>query len=573
MIALSQSSSSDAGNTIPCAYTYGLLDPLDWDQDCYEQLYLMNRLWNSLVEIERKHRKRYQALMCSDERVAPVQASLDALRQEQQEVRAARKLQRQRAQKRVATPEHDARLRELAAAIHALGVTCKAIRTEAARRMCGSIRLLDAERNHAVKTARQRSGLWWGNYNAVCASYDTARMKAIKAGGELRFRRFTGEGRFVVQLVRGASADDITSRKKQVSIDLTEQPVPGRAGKHRPRLALAIYTRDGEPRRLTFPLIYDRPLPAHARIKQVTVTRRKIGTKWRYAAVFTLRLPKAAEARTVLTTACSINLGFRQTPTGLRIATVFDGAVTVTHELPAQWMDAMDEVERIQQRRDNALNEIALLLKTSWRDRPASIPEQLGERIRNLVMAAKLGAPKLAGLTLYWRNEYAPVWPDMLTRLENWRVTDKRDLEIQANKRDHLARSRRERHRLLARSIASSFARIRIGKMDLRSLARLERLDGTETELHQRARRNRARASLHTFQQEIKQQTPKFGATVEYVHGPVTATCHSCGGRCTVTADLIHACEHCSSVWDQDENAARNIFVASDERFGGERIH
>jgi hypothetical protein len=550
VIVRSQSSSNDAGNATPCAYRYGLLDPLDWDQDCDEQLFLMNRFWNSLVEIERKHREHYHALMCSDERVAPVQASLDSLRQEQWEVRAARKLQRQRAQKRGATPEHDARLRELGAAIHALG----------------------AERYHAVKAARQRSDLWWGNYNAVCASYETARLRAIKVGGELRFRRFTGEGRFAVQLVRGASVDDITSGKKQVAIDLTAQPVPGRAGKHRPRLALTIYTRDGAPRRLTFPVIYDRPLPVHARIKQVTVTRRRIGTKWRYAAVFTLRLPHVAEASTVLTTACGINLGFRQTPTGLRIATIFDGAVTVTHELPAQWMVAMDDVERIQQRRGNAVNEMSWVLKTSWPDRPASIPEELADRIRKLVMAPNVWASKLAGLTLYWRNEHARVWPDMLTRLENWRVTDKRDLEIQENKRDHLAKSRRERHRLLARSLASSFARVRIGKMDLRSLARLERLDGTETELHQRARRNRARASLYTFQLEIKQQTPKFGATVEYVHGPVTATCHSCGGRCTVTADLIHACEHCSSVWDQDENAAHNIFAA-DERFGAERIH
>lgn len=564
--------SSKAEETTPRAYRYGLLDPLDWDQDCHEQLFLMNAFWNSLVEIERNHRDRYRAIIGSDERVATLQTSLETLRQEEREVRTARKQQRQRAQKRVDTPELDARLHELGLAIRPLSAECKAMRTEAAARMRKPLRLLDDERHHAVNVARQRSGLWWGNYTAVLARYDVARIEAIREGGELRFRRFSGEGLFMVYLSRGASVDDITSGKKQVSINLTEQPVPGRAGKHRPQLAITIYTRDRKPRLLTFPLIYDRPLPAHARIKQVTVVRRRIATKWRYAAIFTLRLPETAMVGTALTSPCGINLGFRQTPTGLRIATVFDGTTTVTHELPAAWMEANDDVDTIQQRRSKALNAIAMVLKTSWPDRPVSLPEPLTERIRNLVIAPKFGARTLARLTLYWRAEHALSWPDMLGRLENWRRIDKRDLEIQENKRDHLAMSRLERYRLLAKAIASSYAHIRIGKINLQRLARLEMPDGTEAELHLRARRNRARASLYRLQQEIKQQASKRGAIVEYVDGPVTVTCHSCGGRCGVTVDLIHTCEHCLFLWDQDENAARNIFAASCARFDGAKM-
>jgi transposase len=33
---------------------------------------------------------------------------------------------------------------------------------------------------------------------------------------------------------------------------------------------------------------------------------------------------------------------------------------------------------------------------------------------------------------------------------------------------------------------------------------------------------------------------------------------------------MIHVCEHCSGVWDQDENAARNIFAGPRERSDAE---
>src|SRR2546426_945321 len=42
---------------------YGLLPPTDWGEDCHEQLFLMNRLWNRLVEIEQEHIKEYRQLM------------------------------------------------------------------------------------------------------------------------------------------------------------------------------------------------------------------------------------------------------------------------------------------------------------------------------------------------------------------------------------------------------------------------------------------------------------------------------------------------------------------------------
>jgi Putative transposase DNA-binding domain len=554
------------------AYKYGLLEPLDWDQDCHEQLFRMNKLWNTLVEVEHQHRARYRALVGEEVAVATLQSQLDALREEQTALRTERKARRQKARARVATIEQDARLRVLATQIQGLAEQCRVARTLAKESLKEPIRALDAQRFEAVKVARQNSGLWWGNYNAVVHSYEVGRSRAMKDGAELRFRRFNGEGRFTVQIIQGASVEEVTSGTKQVRLDLTPRPIPGRGGKPRPRLGLTLYTRQTqsgrESRLLTFPVILDRPLPETARIQQVVVTRRRVATQWRYAVIFTCRLPDPPTIINVNARACGINLGFRQSPDGLLVGTLWDGLVLRRKCVPILWLHAMNEVEGIQQRRDLALAALHEELRAQWPLRPPEEPQSIAERLGNLVRAPRFSAATLAALVLQWREH--PWWPQMLARLEAWRRVDKRDLETQENKREHLMCSRQEQYRLFAREIALSYGHIRIGAINLRRMAQLEFPDGTETDLHQQARRNRTRAALSLLQSEIARQAEKTGSTIEYVEGPVTSTCHRCAGRCAVGADVMHVCEHCSAVWDQDQNAAINAFRSPRERYGGD---
>lgn len=555
------------------AYQYGLLDPLNWDQDCHQHLWLQNKLWNSLVEIERAHRERYRAIVGADDSVAQVQQQIDAIKLRQTQLREQRKLARKAARANVDSAGIDAELRELSRQIQPLVEQVKPLRKAAKEGVREQIRALDSERFNAVKVARNASGLWWGNYNAVCASYETARSKAMRENAELKFHGFRGEGRFTAQLIGGASVEQICDGHTQVHIDLSEQPVPDRhgqprPGKHRPRLSITVYTDDsGEQKRrrlLTFPIIYDRPLPYDCRIQQVVVTRRKLGTRYRYAVVFTCRIPDEPLRVSASAKRCGINLGFRQHPDGLRVATIADADGVRAVCLPPAWVASMDAVEAIQQRRDHDLNQIAAVLKAQWPNRPAELPEEIATRLQNLVNAPKFGSAKLAALVLRWREH--PCWVELRERLEAWRKVDKHWLEIQDNQRDKLWMHRREVYRLLARQLAQTYGEIRVGKVQLKQLAKLEHADGTENELHQRARRNRGRASLYLLQSEIAQQAAKSGAVVASIEPPYSSICHRCSGSCAVTADLMHVCEHCSAVWDQDENAALNIFAAHRER-------
>lgn len=563
-------------------YKYGLLDPIDWGEDCREQLFLMNRLWNQLVEIEHGQRAQYRAIVNADDEIAPIQRRIDALNAERERLVTERNQRRQQARAKLDMTEIKVRLKEISAERKDLAAERKEIAARIKERIKPLADKLHAERVEAVKKARNAAGLWWGNYNAVCGDYETARSRAMKDGTELKFHRFTGEGRFTVQVIGGATVNEIFAGAKQVAIDLTPQPVPGkngapRPGKKRPRLAITIYTAERKPRVLTFPLIYDRPLPADARVQEVTVTRRRLGTKWRHEAVFLLRTSDAAPPVHASERRCAVNLGFRKSGDALRIMTIMDDSEIRHHDLSENWLLAMDDIDAIRSARDKLLNEICASLREKWGLRPQPAPE-FCERLEGLIHSDKRGAASLAAVVLAWRNEHKEWWPEILEQAEAWRRFDKRQLEIEANKRDHLHASRREQYRLLARSLAQTYGEIRLGKMELRRLAETESRDGEENELHKLARKNRTRAALYSLQQEILWQAKKSGAGVKFISGPFTSTCNACAGRSAVGAPLVHRCEHCGASWDQDDNAVKNIFGADRERFdggedSGERSH
>ena len=147
----------------------------------------------------------------------------------------------------------------------------------------------------------------------------------------------------------------------------------------------------------------------------------------------------------------------------------------------------------------------------------------------------------------------------MRIQVEAWRRRDKRLLEEQANRRENLLLYRREQYRLWSREVAQRYGIIAIGEIDLRTIARLE-VGDEKTELYERARRNRTRASLYQLQQELHAQAAKSGSDVVKVPARegYTQHCHVCGALCEVGEDLVHICA-CSARWDQDINASRNI--------------
>jgi hypothetical protein len=506
------------------AFKYGLLDPIDWGPDCVEHLFRMNKFWNALVEIERSHRKQYRVLMISQEEIAPLQRRIDALMEKQRALRSDRKRMRLVGQERTSVECIDDRLREIATDVQQFVAQYKVIQQRLQKSLLREpVRALDAARYAAAKAARrpENCGLWWSNYNAVFQSYEVARRQAMKSSAELQFHRFKGEGRFTVQLIHGASTSQITNGTKQVSIDLDAKPVPGRAGRNRPRLTMTIYTYEHRTRRtVTWPLIYDRILPDEARIQQVTVTRRRLGTRWRYSAVFLCRLPDSVRMRSDQAV-CGVNLGCRETTEGLLVATVLGSDCAERCVLSDSWMAAMDHVEHIRERRQLALGEIHRLVCNAWSQQPEGMPDEIAERLGKLAHAEKCSPALLATTAILWRN-HGWYWPALAQRLEDWRHLDKRLLETESNMHDHLVKARREQYRLFARALVRRFGVIRIGRPDPGETTSLDNVLRERNGILPRAARNRGRANLFTLQQEIARQATKCGTQIEVIQRPVT---------------------------------------------------
>lgn len=562
------------------AYQYGLGDPLDWGDDANECLWLQNKLWNRLVEIEQANRAAYFALTAEDAQVADVNARIDALTAEIDAAMTARKAARAAARKKVPTPELDERIAQLAATRKALAADAKALRLELRERLAEPLRALSDERFAAVKKARQESGLFWGHYNAVIASYETARVRAMKAGVSLKFHGFTGEGRFTNQIQGGVTAEGLLRgecsqvRIGAISADAWAHPSRGeRRRLCRTTLSITVH-RDGEHRLLTFPMSMHRPLPDGAMIKQVVVTRRKVGTRFEHAAVFTLndpveRIPNDASR------VCGINPGFRQVADGLRVAMRIDNrGREAALILPTAWIERMRHVDDLQGRLDVRINEIHAALRAWWRAddteteaERVALSEPVRERIVRIAAAPKIGPGKLAALSLAWRAEWEAVAgarlderggaPSLLGELESWRKWDKRKREEMDGLRGKLLRERREIYRVYAAQVAQDHAVVGITDMDFAKMAQIETRDGEETPLGEKPRSNRFMAAPSELVGALKVACSRHGAQFVPVVGAASA-CHACGGVTVAGADLMHTCPHCGAHWDQDINAACN---------------
>lgn len=118
-------------------YRYGLRDPIDWGDDCDQQLFLMNKLWNSLVEIEQQHRQAYFELMKEDSQVAEVSEQIELLSQDKKEAVAERNSLRKKYKTRNApgTESLDKRLKEISETLRELSIKAKERRAKARKEL------------------------------------------------------------------------------------------------------------------------------------------------------------------------------------------------------------------------------------------------------------------------------------------------------------------------------------------------------------------------------------------------------------------------------------------------------
>lgn len=488
-------------------FKYGLFAPSDWDDVCEREIQLQTTLWNKLVEIETHYRTTVELTIRSHAgyrklalEIAEVSTEIDALI-------AERATQRKAARAKIKTPELDEQIGALVERRRKLWADIKAPRKEAYAENKPALTKLSDMRYAAITAARQNSGLWWGNYNAVLASFD-GTLRRLQPGQMPRL--IEGErdsGRLTIQIQQGCPAPAFFSgARSEAKIELDEaQWVRRGSNNWRPRRAVLTATVRAEGHKYrktaTWPMILHRPPPPGAIVKSLTITRRHAvpqANRWKWEVVLTVDVPEPLPAAPNFT--CGVDLGWRKVEDGLRVATIADDNGGVDH----------------------------LVLPLSMFDRRVRIAGLMGDVVKR---AREAGTDPMED-------------------------SDWRRLTLEAARWN---RRRRDIYRVKAAELVRRYSLIGIDSLGIAMMAQ-DHSQPPET------RRMRTWAAPADFASSLRDAARRIGVTIREVKGPSTVICHLCGHKNTPTeADrfmLIWRCSSCKRLWDQDENAARNCLAA-----------
>lgn len=558
-------------------YRYGLRFPTCGVDAALEQLAASHRYRNQLVELERTRRAKLRAAESKDSAVAQRLGAMQGAQTKLDEALEAAKRSRSSSAKtasRAVSAEHRA---AIAAARAVLKETRKAWRdakAEARDRIAPVCDAINAEALAARKAARAKCGVYWGTYQLVEDADQAARKAPLWMDGEPndpRFQRYTGEGDLSVQISDGVGLS-VSDLAKGTQVMLRECDAEDRRIDGSRRKALRrrcdLWLRVGSdaakaPVWAVWPMIQHRPLPAGARIKRVTVHRRTIGPRVKWHATFTINVPEPE--RRCWDGIVAIDIGWRARPDGsLRVAQSFapDGPSPSEREftLPREIISALKRADTLRSTRDQNFDEMRRVL-FGWIRETRSMPGWFLDDVETL--PSWKSQNRLAALAIKWREQRFSGDNAMFDAVDGWRKQDKHLWCWEDSQRAKSLGRRRDYYRVAAAKLAENFDTLILEDFDLSVVSRRPAIgDAKEADYIEQAARNRTLAAVAAFRGALINAFRMRGGSVHKVDpANTTRECHVCGVVETFDAasKLRHTCVN-GHEWDQDENAARNIY-------------
>lgn len=536
-----------------------------------EQLWLQNKFWNDLVEVEHEFSRRYHELRDeSDENLISLKDKDDNIGSRLKDLRQQIKALRKKARSGTVPVDHiHKEIAALMAERKPIKEKLKQARGEAKINIKPQAHDLDKERKARVKSLRQEysaKGLYWGNYNAVLDSYQIARSRAMKEGAQLRFHRFDGSGRWTCQIQGGmtvAEAFNGTDNRFQI------EPVPPKAWTHpsrgeRRRLCrttarIRISSKeDRQPEWLEIPILMHRPIPEDALIKSASISAKKVGNhiNWFLNVTVTTNGASAVERTGKV---IAIDVGWRKKVGGLRVGYRVDsddkeGEIL----LDESFLGTEKRLEGLQKTLDNNFN-VAKEKLLRWLAVQTEVPAWLIEAVEHL--AQWRARRKLANVVNHWRENRFDGDNEIYEWLEKWRKQDKHLWTWQSNLREKQAGRRLDQYRVLASQLAKNYDVIVIEDFDLRQVKTKKRPEeGVDTD--SKIRNASKIASVGILRNEIRRACVEAGK-INFKVNPLNTTleCPFCGGRIegSPRENITVTCGNCRAVYDQDWAGAKNI--------------
>lgn len=416
--------------------------------------------------------------------------------------------------------------------------------------------------NEVKRKLRAVCGLRHGTYLAA----EDAAGQAAKARPfpkPLNHRPLRSRGTIGEQFNVPLAFDDAVTGTSRFRLDL--HPITSDSKRAQIRRKATVWFRvgsDGPGNRIpvwvkVHAVIHRLPPPGSV-IRWAKLIRETLADRERWTVQLTVDVPDVAmvPARK----ACGIDVGWRKMPGGAVRAAYLYGDDDVCEELqiPARIMSRLAHADEIRAVRDHEFNQTIVAVKRGLSGE--DVPAVLREATRGIMLWKRKS--HLMRLWRLWQSHRFAGDAASFAELEAWRHQDRHLWQWEANERDGAIAARREVVRLWAHGIAQRYGRVAMEKRFIKAMVKK-----AKDEAQPVARQRQATAAGEVMS-EIEAAVRKCGgAIIDASAVDTTATCHTCGNdaKPASKAALMHACSVCGEVWDQDENAARNLLTRMDK--------
>lgn len=586
-------------------YRYGMLAPTENADVVREQMRLAHRLRNTLTEIECGRRTAMRTLASSDEVISTLSravADFDA-----ECVRLTREISAKNAEARSRSKSDTAKLRaDLKAARETKSATIRKLaevrrETKPARKALEDV--INAHASELAKNARAHSDVAWGTKQLADLAVEKAREDTPMDWSDVdprdpRFSRWDGSAALRVQLQGGMTVPmALTCHDTQLRLSLGAHRGTGRRSHQRfGELRMRVQSdKNREPVWATWPVLVDRPLPEYGIIKTCDVHVRRIGPREEWYACLTVHSVSDDRAESKPTEGVlAIDVGWRLMAKDgareLRVASMVDDSDHVSElRLSERVLSGLSKPDGLRATRDAHFNNA--ILGTSWWLYGAAsdaIPEWLTTAARTV--GQWRSEARLAALVRRWREARFAGDEDIYGALETWRYRDYHLWSWETSQREGSLRNRRDVYRCFAKNLANTYEHVVLERFDLRKM--LQHADpaheDSKKQENAQARLDQRLACVSELRGCIANAfacsvgkggkvTPNGArgfarnGTARFVildGAYTTQTCADCGhaDAWDAASTIFHTCSSCGAVWDQDENAARNLLGRWRER-------
>lgn len=422
----------------------------------------------------------------------------------------------------------------------------KEVKTTAGPEVVDHLNDLDKQRQAARKELRKiavENGLFWATGNAVLDDHTEACKQVIRLrkdgrAAQRRMPRFDDAATLSTQIQRGAGkparspellASGVGPYRNVIQLTPWVSPDDwprGRGPHRRAVLTLRIAGKDAPP--LVLPIYVSRPIPKDADITDVQVTRRFVGGKQRISVALTLHVPKP-EPRTT-GDSIAVRFGWKSHSKGMvQVATVATATGPLSTPVPDSiknlvqvvdgcnilltspfWLRDLEYYDQIRANRALAMEEIKAKVATAL-DADAELAEKMAAELeRERLEVIRWRSPgRMARLTWAWPDDHP-----LKAHMEEWRRWDKKQWQVEAHGRDHIAAARRDAYRKMAAWICEAAKEVSLAAFSIADLTQVPAVGTEDTEVARRARANRQWAAPGDLRTAIVNAAQRRGVEV-----------------------------------------------------------